>query len=97
MVGGARLKMCRKLSDLFLAIIFANVGGPPGMGYAGLSQVTVPYCGAITKLSSHAEGMSVVDIDMEILEEAEANYGVRADLARDDWHYLYRHNSQKLE
>ncbi|KAL1311255.1 hypothetical protein AAFC00_001444 [Neodothiora populina] len=78
------------------AIIFANVGGPPGEGYAGLSQVTVPYCGPITRLGSHAEGMGVVDLDMQIVEDAEANYAVRADLARDDWHYLYRHNSNKV-
>lgn len=36
--------------------------------------------------------MSVVDLDMQILEDAEANYQVRADLARTDWHYEYRHS-----
>lgn len=77
------------------AIIFANAGGPPGRGYAGLSQVTVPFVGALTKLGGAAEGMSVVDIDMQILEDAEANYQVRADLARDDWHYDYRHSKTK--
>jgi hypothetical protein len=74
------------------AIVFANAGGPPGRGYAGLSQVTVPFVGALTRLGTHAEGMSVVDIDMQILEDAEDNYKVRADLARDDWHYDYRHD-----
>ena len=73
-------------------IIFANAGGPPGEGYAGLSQVCVPYAGAITRLGSHAEGMAVVDLDMRILEDAEDNYQVRADLARTDWHYMYRHD-----
>jgi len=34
------------------AIIFANAGGPPGKGYAGLSQVCVPYAGALTRLGS---------------------------------------------
>lgn len=77
------------------AIVFANAGGPPGWGYAGLSQVTVPFVGALTKLGGSAEGMSVVDIDMQILEDAEANYQVRADLARDDWHYDYRHSKTK--
>ena len=28
---------------------------------------------------------------MQIVEDAEANYQVRADLVRDDWHYDYRH------
>lgn len=74
------------------AVVFANAGGPPGKGYAGLSQICVPYAGALTRLGSSAEGMAVVDLDMEILEDAEENYQVRADLARTDWHYEYRHN-----
>ncbi|KAF1982256.1 carbon-nitrogen hydrolase [Aulographum hederae CBS 113979] len=73
------------------AIIFANAGGPPGRGYAGLSQVTIPYVGPITRLGSCAEGMSVVDLDLQVLEDAEENYRVRSDLARLDWHYDYRH------
>ncbi|OCK83348.1 carbon-nitrogen hydrolase [Lepidopterella palustris CBS 459.81] len=79
------------------AIIFANAGGPPGRGYAGLSQVCVPYIGALTRLGGCTEGMSVVDLDMGILEHAEENYQVRADLARDDWHYDYRHNNIKTK
>ncbi|ORX99216.1 carbon-nitrogen hydrolase [Clohesyomyces aquaticus] len=77
------------------AIVFANAGGPPGRGYAGLSQVTVPFVGALTRLGSCAEGMSVVEVDMQILEDAEENYQVRSDLARDDWHYDYRHSATK--
>ena len=42
---------------------------------------------------SGVEGMSVVDVDMEILEEAEKQYKIREDMEKDDWHYLYRHNS----
>jgi predicted amidohydrolase len=79
-------------ADLWVAIIFANAGGPPGKGYAGLSQVCVPYAGALTRLGSAAEGMAVVDLDMKIVEDAEENYQVRADLARGDWHYDYRHS-----
>lgn len=75
----------------FSAIAFANAGGPPGKGYAGLSQICVPFAGAIAKLGSHSEGMAVADLDMQILEYAEENYQVRADLARSDWHYEYRH------
>jgi len=33
--------------------------------------------------------MSVVELDMQILEDAEENYKVRADMARDGWHYEY--------
>lgn len=78
-----------------LAIVFANAGGPPGRGYAGLSQVVVPFVGALTRLGSCAEGMSVVDVDMQVLEDAEDNYKVRSDLARHDWHYDYKHSGEK--
>ena len=30
-------------------------------------------------------------MDMELVEQAEANYKVREDLGRGDWHYGYRH------
>ncbi|KAF2271784.1 carbon-nitrogen hydrolase [Westerdykella ornata] len=73
-------------------VVFTNAGGPPGEQFVGLSQVAVPFAGPLTRLGSSAEGMSVVDVDMKILEEAEANYGIRADLAREDWHYDYRHS-----
>jgi hypothetical protein len=36
--------------------------------------------------------MSIVDLDLDVLEIAEKNYKVRADLAREDWHYSYRHS-----
>lgn len=39
--------------------------------------------------------MSVVDIDMQILEDAESNYKVRSDIAREDWHYDYRHEKTR--
>lgn len=81
------------------AVIFVNAGGPPGTTgrgtYAGLSRVTMPFIGALgdeTK-DSEEEGMSIVEIDMEILDEAEKNYKVREDLGREDWHYTYRHDN----
>lgn len=74
-------------------MIFCNAGGPPGEGYCGLSQVTVPFIGPLTKLGSAIEGMSVVELDKHILEVAEKNYMVRKDMAREDWHYTYRHDS----
>jgi predicted amidohydrolase len=73
-------------------VVFANVGGQVGGGnegsFAGLSQVAVPFQGALGKLGSE-EGMSAVDVDMEILEEAEHNYKVRADMDSEGWHYDY--------
>lgn len=56
--------------------------------------MTVPFLeplGEETKDSAE-EGMSVVDVDMEILEEAESNYKVREDMGREGWHYSYRHD-----
>ncbi|KAI4930951.1 uncharacterized protein J4E92_004785 [Alternaria infectoria] len=76
------------------AVVFANAGGPPGGGYAGLSQVAVPFVGALGKLGGAGEGMCVVDLDMQVLEDAESNYQVRADIARGDWHYVYRHSGE---
>ncbi|KAL8762607.1 MAG: hypothetical protein Q9184_001408 [Pyrenodesmia sp. 2 TL-2023] len=77
------------------ALVFVNAGGPAGSAnsnYAGLSRVAVPFLGALgdeTKDSSE-EGISIVDLDMRHIEEAEANYKIRQDLAREDWHYIYR-------
>lgn len=76
------------------AVVFANAGGPAGKGYAGLSQICMPWSGAIARLGSHAEGMAVADVEMNVLEAAERNYQVRADLARSDWHYMYRHDKE---
>ena len=78
-------------------VIFANAGAPAGSvdkgTYVGLSRVALPFVGAKGEETkgSREEGMSIVDVDMEILEQAEANYGVRGDLAREGWHYTYRH------
>lgn len=79
------------------AVIYANCGGPSERGYAGLSQVTVPFQGAIGRIGNSEEAMKIVDLDMEILEEAEETYHVRADLAREDWHYDYRHESKGVK
>ena len=79
--------------------MFVNAGGPVGATepgtYAGLSRVAMPFIGAIgddTKDSAE-EGMSIVDIDTRILDEAENNYKVREDISRADWHYAYRHDN----
>jgi len=73
-------------------VVFANAGGPVGKkttgNYAGLSQVAVPFKGAMGKLGAE-EGMSIAEVDMNILEIAEDNYKVREDLGRKNWHYEY--------
>ena len=52
--------------------------------------MTVPFVGPLARLGSSPEGMLVVDLDLSVLDIAEESYKVRADLARDDWHYDYR-------
>ena len=79
------------LANAMAAVVFANAGGPAHKGYAGLSQICVPYAGPLARLGDSEEGIAVADVDMQILEDAEENYQVRADLARLDWHYDYRH------
>ncbi|KAL8747451.1 MAG: hypothetical protein Q9190_000663 [Brigantiaea leucoxantha] len=78
------------------AVIFVNAGGAVGSSknnYAGLSRVVVPFRGPLgeeTKNSAE-EGMSIVDLDMRLVEEAEINYKVREDMRKESWHYSYRH------
>ena len=73
------------------AVVFVNAGGSRDDGYLGLSQVAAPFVGPLegSLLEDSKEGVGIVDLDMEILEEAEDNYKVREDLAREDWHYQY--------
>lgn len=84
------------------AVVFVNAGAAKGKGvegnYAGLSRVTVPFVGAMGEetMQSNEEGMSLVDLDMECIEEAEKHYKVRADIESEGWHYTYRHQDSKL-
>ena len=52
----------------------------------------MPLVGAVEgSFTGPEEGMRIVEVDMKILEVAEANYRVRQDMKRDNWHYGYRH------
>lgn len=64
-----------------------------------MSRVTVPFLGALGEETRgfKGEGMSVVEVDMRVLEEAERQYKVREDLGREDWHYVYRHSGKGRE
>ncbi|CAJ2505804.1 Uu.00g131980.m01.CDS01 [Anthostomella pinea] len=84
------------------AVVFVNAGGPPEKGndtnFAGVSQVTVPHIGPMGRLG-RAEGMSIVDLDMDVLRIAEGSYKVREDMKREGWHYAYtqmREDNSKL-
>ena len=73
----------------------ASPGYKEDSHYAGLSQVALPFVGGLgdeTKTTSR-EGMSIVEVDMAVVEEAEKNYKVRADINGEAWHYSYRHQS----
>lgn len=71
------------------AVVFCNVAGPKNEGFAGLSQVALPFVGCIERFDNSEEGMKIVDVDMNILEEAEEAYKIREDIATSDWHYGY--------
>ncbi|KAH8433950.1 carbon-nitrogen hydrolase family protein [Aspergillus melleus] len=71
------------------AVVFANAGGPPGRNYCGHSQITIPYAGPLVHLGTSIEGMAIADLDMQVLEDAETNYSLRADLTQEDWHYRH--------
>lgn len=70
-------------------MVFANAGGPPGKNYCGLSQITMPYAGPLVRLGTSIEGMGVATLDMALLEDAEENYRVQADMAHPAWCYKH--------
>lgn len=50
--------------------------------YVGLSQITLPYVGQLCKLYDSTEGMAIADVDAQIMEDAEENYGLQKDLEK---------------
>ncbi|KAL0934257.1 carbon-nitrogen family [Colletotrichum truncatum] len=80
------------------AVVFVNAGGPEGgiekresgaeVRYCGVSQVAMPLVGSLGKLGTE-EAMSVVEVDLGLLDVAERAYKVREDLRKEGWHYGY--------
>jgi predicted amidohydrolase len=79
------------------AIVFVNCGGPKAGGgeqnlgvigdeYVGLSQVTAPLVGALGKMGAE-EGISITELDLDVLDVAERAYKVREDMKKEGWHY----------
>lgn len=77
-----------------VVVVFVNKGG--------LSRVVVPVGGVVGGLglgegrggaggdgADVEEGMEVVEVDLGVLEVAERNYKVRADMKGEGWHYGY--------
>ncbi|KAJ5318102.1 hypothetical protein N7508_002610 [Penicillium antarcticum] len=72
------------------AVIFANAAGAE-KDFLGLSQITLPITGPVGKMGAE-EGILVRELDVGVVDAAEANYKVRKDLKREDWYYSYRHS-----
>lgn len=71
-----------------VVVVFVNKGG--------LSRVVVPVAGVVGEVKGEegmegevVEGMEVVEVDLGVLEVAERNYKVRADMKGEGWHYGY--------
>ncbi|KAL8292279.1 hypothetical protein RQP46_001745 [Phenoliferia psychrophenolica] len=62
------------------AVVFVNAGGPAKEGFIGRSGVTLPFLGKVGGTTTNEEEMVMVDIDLGILEDAKAVYGIRKDL-----------------
>lgn len=77
-------------------VVFVNAGGNDDDGPVGLSQVAMPFVGKVNgSFEGNEEGLRVVQVDMEILAEAERHYKVREDMGREDWHYGYSHGEKQ--
>ncbi|GAA98679.1 uncharacterized protein L969DRAFT_95096 [Mixia osmundae IAM 14324] len=63
-------------------IVFVNCGGPRSQGYMGRSAVAMPFLGCVAKLPEPDEQLVVVEIDLDILPDAEATYKIREDKMR---------------
>ncbi|KAH1906659.1 hypothetical protein KXV57_005284 [Aspergillus fumigatus] len=75
------------------AIVFVNAAGADEK-FLGMSRVTLPIVGPVGKMGRE-EGVLVVDMDMGLLKIAEENYRVREDMAKEGWHYVYRHSTTR--
>jgi predicted amidohydrolase len=75
------------------AIVFVNATGADEK-FLGMSRVTLPIVGPVGKMGKE-EGVLVVDMDLGLLKIAEENYRVREDMAKEGWHYVYRHSTTK--
>ncbi|OAA46442.1 Nitrilase/cyanide hydratase and apolipoprotein N-acyltransferase [Beauveria brongniartii RCEF 3172] len=84
------------------AIVYVNCGGAPaaeeedgvaegydkeGREHAGVSQAAMPMLGAVGRLGHGKEDMSVVELDLDLLEVAEKAYRPRDDMERRGWKY----------
>ncbi|KAJ4158692.1 uncharacterized protein LMH87_009208 [Akanthomyces muscarius] len=82
------------------AIVYVNCGGAAaaeqdvkegydaeGREHAGVSQAAMPMLGSLGRLGHGREGMSVVELDLGLLDVAEKAYKPRDDMERRGWKY----------
>lgn len=83
------------------AVVYVNCGGAPagnadgvpegwdaeGREYAGVTQAAMPMLGSTGRIGALTEGMSVVELDMGLLDVAEKAYKPRDDMERRGWKY----------
>jgi len=78
--------ICARAFENNACVVFCNTGGAAAEGNFGASQVTLPLKGPIAKLDPEEE-MRVIDIEFRnILEDAEALWGIRGDVGSEDWY-----------
>lgn len=68
--------------------MFANAAGEDEK-WLGMSRVCMPVVGSVGSMNNE-EGYLVVDLDLGLLDVAEACYGIRKDVERVGWHYSTR-------
>jgi predicted amidohydrolase len=56
------------------AVVFWSAGGPSSEGFAGLSQVALPFLRRIRRFDKSDEDMQIVSIDISVVEEAQVAY-----------------------
>lgn len=83
------------------ALVYVNAGGAPegsddgvqagfdkeGREYAGVTQAAMPMLGSVGRLGHPREEMSLVDLDMGLLDLAENAYKPLDDMRRRGWKY----------
>ena len=77
------------------AIVYCNVGGSKEDGFVGCSQVTAPFLGCVWRAETSEEQMKIIELDMNVVDDAESVYKVREDMASPCWQYT-RYN-QRVE
>lgn len=70
-----------------LSVVYCNAAGANRLSVGdvtliGQSQVCMPLIGSLYHARHNRETTAVVDVDFDVLQEAEAAYGLRSDLAR---------------